>query len=104
MEALCEYQTNSQVNYQHVKGDQISDVLTKHGASSKLVLPVIQQGALPQCLKNKSKRKLKEYLVLYQNAPITLKLIFTLDVPIQHVYVNCPLVQVQVGEKRKGGD
>ena len=45
------------------------------------------------------------YDVLYQNASITVKsVIFTLDVPVQHVYVHYPLVQVQEEEKRKGGD
>ena len=50
MAELHEYQTNSQVNYQNVKGaHQISDVLTKRWASNKLLLSVLQQGALPQC-------------------------------------------------------
>ena len=50
MAALREYQTKCQVNYQHVKGaHHISDVLTKRGAFNKLLLSVLQQGALPQC-------------------------------------------------------
>ena len=49
----------------------------------------------------KSKRKLKEYVVLCQKAPYDFEVIFTLDNPVQYVYVQYPLVRVQV-KKREG--
>ena len=50
MSALCQYQASSQVDFQHVKGThQLSDVLTKRGASNNLLLATLQRGVLLQC-------------------------------------------------------
>ena len=46
--ALREYQEESRVSFQHVKGtQQLADVFTKRGASDTLLLQVLQSGKLP---------------------------------------------------------
>ena len=46
--ALREYQEESRVSFQHVKGSQQrTDVFTKRGASDILLLQVLQSGKLP---------------------------------------------------------
>ena len=50
MSALRQYQASLQVHFQHVKGThQLSDVITKRGASNKLLLATLQRGLLPKC-------------------------------------------------------
>ena len=60
MSALRQYQASSQVDFQNVKGThQLSDVLTKRGASNKLLLATLQRGSSSLMLNRTKKTKVE---------------------------------------------